>query len=402
MSNNLVKPEEISTVKPWNEKIKYSWDTFFLFLIVIGIVARFLAMTMGHNYDFNSFEIVGNLVRTGKNVYANTSRYNYGFLFFLIQGFGYSLSVHFPEAIEMYRVYIVSVLTIADLGITLWIAKNYSKKAALFFFLNPVSVVITGYHNQFDNIAVFLALLSTEFITDEKKLNRNDLPALFFLSLSLITKHILYAFFLWLLMYSKPMTLLKRLVYSSVPPIAFLLSFAPLALTPEARGGILNNVFYYRSYNNYPFFSDLFSFLGIPGTSYFKIYFVIMIVLGFLFKKIDYRELLLVYLVCMVAFSSAIANQYLVMPMVMLACYDKKIFYWAYSFIGAVYFVLNRNEFHLADRFIHHFPEKTNLINQLSAEGGRSITVMSWILAVFLIFYYLDFRKSRSVTHRRT
>ena len=94
-----------------------------------------------------------------------------------------------------FRAYIVTLLTLADLGIALWLAKNHSMKTSLFFFLNPISIVITGYHNQFDNIAVFFALLSVSFVDDKNEnITKNDAIAIMFLSLSLITKHILYAF----------------------------------------------------------------------------------------------------------------------------------------------------------------------------------------------------------------
>lgn len=353
-------------------------------LIAVGVIARFFVMTIGNNYDFESYQIVGGVASTGSIVYALTSRYNYGFIFFVILGFFYKFASCFSESILIYRILIVSLLTFADAGIALWIAKKNSVRNAIIFFLNPLSIIITGYHNQFDNIAVLFALLSVNYYEDSDEITKKDFFSIAFLTVSLITKHILYIFFIWILFHHSHN---KKIVYACIPPLIFLISFIPFALnSQEAFDGIINNVFLYRGYNNYPLFSELFSRLAVPSEYYFMFFVVIMILMGFLLRKKSYECLLLLYFVSLVGFSSAIANQYLIIPMVALSISDKKIFYWVYVFIGTVYFVLNDKEFCMVDQFVERFPFLKTFFETLATEGGVLVTVMALILVVFLLF----------------
>ncbi len=144
-------------------------------LIAVGIMIRYVVMAFGNNFDFESYKIVGEIAGNFRNVYAETSRYNYAPIFLCIQGVLYRLSIYAGANQEwMYRILIVTVLTMADLGITAFIANRYSYVKALLFFLNPVSIIITGYHNQFDNIAVLFALLSIIFFNEEEKIGKKD------------------------------------------------------------------------------------------------------------------------------------------------------------------------------------------------------------------------------------
>lgn len=144
-------------------------------LLSLGIMLRYLVMSLGYNYDFTSYCIVGEISGNLRNVYAETTRYNYGPIFLCIQGVFYRISQIKPDNwMLIYRVMIVTVLTMADLGIAAFIANRHSYFKALVFFLNPVSIIITGFHNQFDNIAVMLALISTLFFNNEEKLNKKD------------------------------------------------------------------------------------------------------------------------------------------------------------------------------------------------------------------------------------
>src|SRR5258708_36698521 len=54
----------------------------FTILLLSGIALRVYIATFGHNSDLESYEIVADLVARGKSVYANTTRYNYGPIWF--------------------------------------------------------------------------------------------------------------------------------------------------------------------------------------------------------------------------------------------------------------------------------------------------------------------------------
>ena len=88
-------------------------------------------------------------------------------------------------------------------------------------------------------------------------------------------------------------------------------------------------------------------FLDLAGVSdryYFFIFIFIIIVIGVLSRNMELDKAFLLYTASLVAFSSAIANQYLIIPMIALATYKNKAFYWIYTAIGSFYCILNQNE----------------------------------------------------------
>ena len=308
--------------------------------IAVGVLLRFVVMAVGHNYDFQSYLMVGDLLHNGFDVYANTERYNYGPFFMIFQGLFYEIATNALDVAEMYRVLMVSMLTVTDVGIMLWLEKHFGKMPAIVFFVNPVSIIITGYHNQFDNMAILLMLLAIGFYNEEKKIGWKDILFVIFMACSLTMKHIFFIFPMWLLL-SKNLPLMKKALYSFVPPILFLLSFIPPIISNPANfDGILNNVFLYRSTNNSPLLRTLYQMINLPGGMYTIIFILLVSIVGFLVreKDIEYRTLL--YTMCLVAFASAISNQYLAIPMAALCVFSKKLKY-VYMIVMGHYLVWN-------------------------------------------------------------
>lgn len=357
-----------------------------IFLMCLGVMARFGVMCLGHNFDFESYEVVGEIVARGDNVYAETTRYNYGFIFSLIQGLGYKLTSYLENSESAYRAYITTLITMTDIGIALWIMKRYSKKAAILFFLNPISIVITGYHNQFDNMAVLAALISIDYYDENDALTKKDIISIICLTISLITKHILYLFWGWILFNQAPKNRIKKMVYVCAPPILFVFSFIPFMLEKNARCGIVNNVFLYRSYNNFPLLSPILNMLSIPENCFFLIYVALVLVLGVIVRKKNYEEIVLIYFAAMVAFSSAIANQYLIIPMTTLAVCRKKFFYWAYTVSGSIYILFNGNGLHLGYLIKDKFPACEEWIKKVTETGGCIITWMMLVLVMYILW----------------
>lgn len=272
-------------------------------------------MSFGFNFDFESYCIVGDIVVRMRNVYSETGRYNYAPIFSLIQGILYWISSFSPNGIDTYRVLIVILLTGVDLGITYFILQKYGVFKACFFFLNPVSIIITGFHNQFDNIAILLMLIAFSFINEKREWNRRDIGFLFFASLSLMTKHIFFIMPVWIF-FKKGLPLIKKAIYTIIPPIVFLFSFVPYIVNNEsALQGILNNVFRYRSYNNAPLLCWFYDRIGMSGKGYFIVFCFIMFIIGLVIYKENMERHFQVYLMSLLMFSSAITDQYLAIPM---------------------------------------------------------------------------------------
>lgn len=363
--------------------------------IFIGIICRFWSMSFGHNFDFESYCIVGDIAGHFKNVYANTTRYNYGPIFFCIQGVLWRLSkLISTDYILTFRVLIVSFLTFIDLCIALYIANRYSWKKAIVFFLNPVSIVISGYHNQFDNLAVLFALISIDYYNEDKTFNRNDYLFIIFMSLSLITKHILFLMPVFLL-FREGLPLKKKLIYVAIPPFLFLLSFIPFALSSqEALQGIIQNVFLYRSFNNSPLLVMLYTRIGFPSNYRIIVFIGLMCAVGFLIrkKKYSFDYSMMIYLIAMVTFSSAIANQYLAIPMAALCILKTGLYKYFYMAATFVFLFLKDEGFGMLGWIQEKFPTFLGRVCSLYVKGGYIAVV--WILFFTLLYLWHPINKS--------
>ena len=235
--------------------------------------------------------------------------------------------------ILLFRIFIVSTLTLCDFLIAKLISRKAGNLWGIIFFLNPISLIITGYNNQFDNIAVLFgayAVLCLENSASQREFKPADFYGTILLSLSLITKHILFAFPLWILL-NKKINTRKKFLYAFIPPLLFLLSFVPY--WPEGSQGIISNIFLYRSFNNFPLLGlSILSYwrIFLPYQNYicFPVFIFLIIGCSYFFRSEKIYDLFLLYIIALVCFSSAIANQYLAIPcMRCLFCFVKSQYY---------------------------------------------------------------------------
>jgi hypothetical protein len=259
----------------------------------------------------------------------------------------------------------------------------------LIFFLNPISIIITGYHNQFDNIAILLALATVGFYNDEEQYNKKDIGFVIMFSLCLITKHILFIFPIFLLL-KKGLNWRKKILYACVPPFIFLISFLPFCVgNTNALYGIINNVFLYRSHNNSPLLELFYKLVNFPSSYKIYIYAGFMIITAYLVRKHTYENQLLLYLISLVAFSSAIANQYLVIPMAALCILDIGWIRYVYMLIMGAYLMLNGSGLGILNNAPALFPGLIGKLSEYFMAGGY--TLAAWILFFTLIYVlYLE------------
>jgi len=286
---------------------------FIVTTILLGVILRFYAMTRGFNFDFNSYKIVGDIVVNGGNVYSETTRYNYGPIWFAILGVFREIGLQFSNPDLVFRVLIVGLLTVSDLAIAFILKRKFGLVAFILFFLNPVSIVISGYHNQFDNLALLIGLCGLLVMPKDAtiKLERRHIYAAVLIGLSLMTKHIFFMLPVWLFIRGK--SLRVKLFMLIVPFAMFVLSFMPF--WPAGHTGIIQNVFLYKSFANAPLLNSVLSpgFMAILNPTLLLL--AILLVVGFMTRKLPVFESGLWYLVVLVAFSPAIANQYLAIAM---------------------------------------------------------------------------------------
>lgn len=355
---------------------KYLW----LLAIFIGTLARISIASLGHNGDFNFWIRHAEVVRNDGNLYEGGESYGYGPVWMYLLRLADLIQNIFPENRKVFRLVIILILTLADLLIAAIIARKFSHYAALLFFLNPVSIILTGYHNQFDNIAIAVGLLAVVVFTNDEE---NATKKTFWIGLTLIglsvaIKQVLIFFPVWL--FIRPGILKTKISRLIMPYIVFCAGFIPWATSIEkievlakeisprrGRSGLLLTLLgaEYDGTINGTVFDDL----AYRAVSIIFIFFIIY--LGWLMRRRPLLDSLIVYLLLMVAFAPAYSQQQLVLPLIALFVYatiELRIFY----LLTLLFMIQNSDELGYEFFFPHFF--------RLNG------TIYAWLQVLLVIF----------------
>ena len=317
-------PEESNKITP-----------LWIVLAVIAIIIRLIISQLGYNFDIASWGLVGEIVSNGGVVYTETYRYTTGPVWCYMLAFLYKIHQFLGlSSIQSYHFIIAFFLSLIDVAIALIISKRYNLLWGTLFLFNPISILITGFHSQFDNIAVLIALISW-IIIKQTDFKRGHLISAILVGLSLLTKHIFVFYPLWLFFLNDKIKLKDRLMHLIVPYLVFFLGFLPFLINPEIRISVINHVFKYESFNGNGLIAYLFNFfpsfiineaLGwIPIFSGLKFFFLIaMVITGYYSAKSKPNELFPLYLISMIVFTTAIADQYFIIPCLACAMYFRR------------------------------------------------------------------------------
>jgi hypothetical protein len=294
---------------------------------VAGIGLRLGAMLFGNNFDYESYEIVGELQAEGENVYSWTGRYNYGPAWFLLLGNFWRLSQAVVGDAGLFRIQIVLVLIAADLLIAYLLLRRFGPAAGALFLLSPISIIITGFHNQFDNIAIAVGFMAILLIgeTTEGKIERRQIAGIALVALSIIFKHILIFLPVWIGMRQRSWR--RRLAFAATPLAVFALSFLPWIY--DGWWGIYDNVIKYRSFSNAPLVDAL--TLGLLdaealATVGFGVFVAGILGIGWWARRADHVTAFLVMLGAVVILAPAMANQFLAIPVAAMAAFPNAFF----------------------------------------------------------------------------
>jgi len=322
-----------------NNNSKPNW--LFFAVLVAGVAARLLVATCGHDYDMDSWQLVANIADRGDNVYASTDRYNFAPGWFHVLHALNLLAGHNPT---VFRYLVAGFLSLGDVGIFFILWRRFGKAAGCWFFLNPISVIITGYQCNFDNLAVLLGLLAVLLMGDEfdRPVSRRKLLGLFVLGLSLVIKHVFFAFPFWLAVKQKGM--LQKLVVILIPVFIFALSFVPY--WHAGSQGIVQNVFRYRSFT-----TEFFYRMFVPMFVQFMfnsqtVWFFLLAIFAFIYRQKNTVEFLLLYTCVLVAASPANINEYLAIPGPFVATHLNP-FTILYTAVGTLHLLADVNGLHL-------------------------------------------------------
>jgi hypothetical protein len=313
----------------------------FLAVLMAGLAARLLAATCGHNYDMDSWQLVAKIADRGENVYAATDRYNFAPGWFHIL---HGLNALAGHNATVFRYVVAGFLSLADAGIFFFLWRRFGRLAGGWFFLNPIAITISGYQCNFDNVAIWLGLLAAGLMGDEweRPLTRRKILGLLVLGLSLVVKHVFFAFPFWLAVKQKG--LLQKVAVILVPLSLFALSFVPYWHT--ASQGIIQNVFQYRSLTN-EFFYRMF----LPQFVQFMfgsqvVWLFLLVLFAFLCRQKNTVEFLLFYTAVLVAAAPASINEYLAIPGAFVATHLNP-FTILFTAVGTLHLLVDHNGFHL-------------------------------------------------------
>lgn len=329
----------------------FNWEiTIFFLAVILGATLRLFLSTLGHNYDVESWTIVADIMAKGKSVYATTERHNYGpVLFYIFEGvrriqFLLSFFKH-PEA---FHIILAAFLSVVDASIAWMLMRKENIFVAVLFMLNPVLILITGYHSQVDHVAIGFAFASWLLINQSPVGIFRLCFSAILLGISLMVKHDFIFFPIWLLFYEPLGNIWKRLFYSVMAWGIFLGGFLPWMGDPASRNGIIRNVFLYNSWEGNSFLAriPLFFFpadvyqriLWFLPISCVKSFFILgMVLSGIYIMRSCPKESFYLYLVCLLVFTSTVANQYLAIPAMACAYFWRSKWVWIYLFISTCF-----------------------------------------------------------------
>lgn len=158
-----------------------------LFLIFfLGLIIRLVILYIfrnASNFDIESYRIVGKLILDNTNIYPDIARLHHPYLpFYLyIEAAAIFLSQFNIEPI----IFLKTINIVFDMGVLLLVYKlsNENTKKTLLYAINPVTILISTLHGQFDAIPIFLILLSFYLIKLKK-----ELLSVFIFSTAILTK----------------------------------------------------------------------------------------------------------------------------------------------------------------------------------------------------------------------
>jgi hypothetical protein len=328
----------------------------FLAALVCGLAARLWLASLGGNFDLMSWVLIARGMDDRHAIYTSLGRYNYGPVWaWILHGLAHLTPVLFGGATSVLRFHMViaGFLGLVDAAIAWIVSRIYGTTAAIVFILCPISVLISGFHSQFDNLAVLLGLLAWLILRDPalRKQSMAFWAAAVFVGLSLATKHILIFLPIWILLWSECGDLRRRLGFCAVAYGIFIAGFVPWLLDPASRPYVIANVFAYTSAPQYSFLRRLAAFCApwllstyapFPGLTVVNlVWAAAMVSLGAIAIRVQARdarpEIYMIYLAALVPFAPSAAVQYLAIPLLAGAVAWRKPASWLFMVAGSIF-----------------------------------------------------------------
>jgi hypothetical protein len=309
-------------------------------VILAGTAIRLMmAAAIYGNFDMQSYETVADIVRHGGNVYAMTPRYNYSPVWFTILSVLKQIQIALPGVPFHFVVRsFLCGIDLLTLGVLLLIAgvRNLpAVRTAIFFYLSPVSFLMTGYHGQFENLAMLMVLIGIflYFRLATRPVLKTALLWLF-ATAGMIVKHNTF-YELIICLHSSIKRYWIKIPLFAISVIIFLSLFIPY--WEMGKRGIINNVFLYGSDSGAYGITSLFAlpelrYLFIPALFIFPLF----------LKGRDIIAQCLLGTLFFLTFTTGIAIQYFVLP-VAIGVLRPSRWFLLYTLLASFLFLGNDN-----------------------------------------------------------
>ncbi len=279
-------------------------------IFILGFGARlFFAYHTTCNNDLALMYSYEEIIRGAGNIYQLTD-YNYSPLWFLIAKVCFFLADKVPQFYFMFAVrFLLSLFDVATCFLLMDLARSVKAdpvRTAALFFLNPISIIITGYHGQIDNVSIFFLLLGIWAALKSGKVYWGWL----LVSVGVVVKHQIIQ---QPLVYLNQFMVSKRkiLVFFALTVFLFLISFG--FYWQGGASQIIKNVFGYGGMSR-PY--GLVTFHGYPIVTIIHKYLFISLLLiwPFIYKTNHVLKSALISMLFTLTWTSGISTQTFVLP----------------------------------------------------------------------------------------
>jgi hypothetical protein len=335
-------PEAVEERRRWR---------IFVAVCVAAVGLRLAVSQAGYNYDLQSWDLVSKLVVEGKSVYANTFRYPYGptgvYLLGLLRLMAGRLGMN---TIQGFHLLVAAVLSMADVGLGFLLWRFFGLAESCFYVLNPVSILITGYHSQIDCLAILLGFCGW-LILESSLVGRSVgkyYGSALLMGLSLSIKHVLFLFPVWVVArcYKRVWGVRKHLGYLAISYGVFFSAFGLYLLRyPESLAGIREHVFEYRGMGDY---EDSLLVDAISAASpavakraggggldlYTALFIGLLLLLGLWAGRRRPASSFYLYLAGLTTFAPVTGDEYLVIPLLACAVFPRSWTSWLFTAVA--------------------------------------------------------------------
>ena len=306
-------------------------------LLVAGFAAAlavrlWLLQGFQGNYDTESYSLVAEIARRGGDLYRETTRYNYSPVWA-----GVCVAVEAAAGAVGVRPILVygGLLLVGDVATAFFLYVLARRRtgsglsaalAALLFFANPVSILISSRHLQFDGLAILFLLLA--IAASERA---RDVGAAVALSVSVLIKHVTGL---------HPPLFRRRTGPTGLLPVAMPYIVFAASLVPYAASWreILQSVLLYRGVTGNYGIEVMVLLPGVPDWAPVPLFFAAVAVALWRLSRVELaRASLLLFLVILV-FAPGFGRQYVVWPIALGALFAGPGFY-LYSLVAGAFLV---------------------------------------------------------------